>query len=107
MPALVVLSMDQAAAENVDTKEELEWGLKMLSQRKEFIESGEQQRPEPSNRGGRSRSSKKAKSLDKVLALNGLARGRLSSPTESQVSGSSLMFRAEDGLDGRAHDLRK
>lgn len=108
MPALIVLSVEQAAAENVDTPDEVEWGQKMYSQRKEFMEKAkegeleEKERGEGSSRrsrgGGRGGRRRGGKLLERA-ALGSLGRERQSSPTESQISASSV-FKTEDGPEG-------
>lgn len=106
IPALSVLTMEEAALENVDAPDEVEWGRKMLTQRKEFIEKAKDDELETKERGdtavkrkgGGTRGRKKGKALDRSTASS-IARDRHSSPSESQASIPSF-FKHEDGLEG-------
>ncbi|CCM02787.1 uncharacterized protein FIBRA_04896 [Fibroporia radiculosa] len=61
IPSLAVLSPEEAALENVDPPDEIEWGWKMTRQRREFMENkakeGDQEQPDDGDERPKSKAS--------------------------------------------------
>ncbi|OBZ78781.1 Ino eighty subunit 1, partial [Grifola frondosa] len=89
IPALVTLTAEEAAQENIDSQEEIDWGVRMTHQRQLFVESKLQEeerarefgreKPKPKAKGARGKG--RAKKLVDTASI-----GRDESPAESQQS---------------------